>query len=195
MKKIIVIGSILAVSILLFSNINVNSSSVSQFKPEVSDSLIENPESIHPLNYRLEFPRSGLYFYISPFHNWIKKDFPWAEYKQMKNWENKPFQNETAMFIGGGVGVLPFYNISIVFSALLPDIPGKFDVYSDGEYLDTIYPEFRGPISARFYILPYYGKGFHRLKFITGDNSSCFNIDIQTGFQGFARNILPYLIK
>ena len=134
--------------------------------------------------FKLEFPGLGLYYYVLPF----------ADYKLLRNWNAKSFPNVTAMFIGGGVGILPFLNVSIVLSGMYPDLPGKLDVYSDGEYYDTLYPEFWGPISARFYHLIYYEKGFHSLKFVAEDNTS-LALDVQIGWRGFINNIFPYLIK
>jgi len=138
--------------------------------------------------FKLEFPGQGLYG-VFP-----RRILNYVLYELLKDWNNKPFPNITAMFIGGGVGVLPFLNISIVLSGMYPELPGKLDVYSDGKYYDTLYPEFWGPISARFYQLFYYEKGFHSLKFVAEDNTS-LNLDVQIGWNGFLNNIFPYLIK
>jgi hypothetical protein len=138
--------------------------------------------------FKLEFPSQGLYYYVSPFN--IINETP----KLLRDWNDKPFPNKTAMFIGGDVGILPFLNVSIVLSGMFPDLPGKLDVYSDGEYYDTLYPEFWGPISARFYLLFYYEKGFHTLQFVAEDNTS-LALDVQNGWRGFINNIFPYLIK
>ena len=164
-----------------------------QERTDDSISSLDHFEPVNPLNFRLEFPTSGLYYYISPFMNRIKHCIPFADYELLKSWSSKPFTNQTAMFIGGSISINPFYNVSVVLSAHLPDIPSKLEVYSDGEYYDTLYPEFRGPISARYYILHYYEKGFHSLSFVAEDYMS-INLDVQIGFRGFIDNILPYLI-
>ena len=98
------------------------------------------------------------------------------------------------MYIGCGIGFRPNMYVAVIVFARTPGNPGKVNVYSDGEYYDTIYPEFWGPISSRRYVLFYYEKGFHSLTFIAGDNSSKLDIDVQIGFNGFFRNILPYLM-
>jgi hypothetical protein len=97
------------------------------------------------------------------------------------------------MFIGSGIGIRPCRFATIWVWAMTP-CPSSINVYSDGAYYDTIYPLFLGPISARFYPLNYYEKGFHTLTFVAADNSSHVEVDVQIGPSGFIKNILPYLL-
>ena len=117
-------------------------------KKQLSDSL----------KFHLNLPNQGLYFYVSPYNIIIKKP------RLLRDWSDKPFPNTTAMYIGGGIGILPSLNISVTLSTEVPDFPRKIDVYSDGEYYNTLYPEPWGPISVRLYILFYNEKGFHSYK-------------------------------
>ncbi|MCU0849808.1 MAG: hypothetical protein MUC80_00850 [Candidatus Thermoplasmatota archaeon] len=144
--------------------------------------------------FKLDFPSQGLYYYVSPFINNLINKIPYGHFKLLRDWKNKPFSNTTAMFIGGGIGICPFLNITIQLSAMYPDLPSKLDVYSDGVYYDTLYPEFWGPISIRYYELYYYEKGFHHLLFVAEDNMS-LALDVQIGFFCFIDNILPYQFK
>jgi hypothetical protein len=192
MKKILVIGII-----LLFIGVSfapcINQSVI---KASTDDDLIEaviQKQSDVSTHFKLEFPGQGLYYYISPFINNITNGIPYAFNKLLRDWNTKPFPNTTAMFIGSGVGVIPFYNVTIVLEAHDP-IYTKIDAYSDGVYYDTLYPKFYGPISSRRYYLFYYEKGFHHLLFVAEDNTSLV-LNIQIGFRGFLNNIFPYLIK
>ncbi len=144
--------------------------------------------------FKLDFPSQGLYYYVSPFINNLINKIPYGHVKLLRDWKNKSFSNTTAMFIGSGIGICPFLNITIQLSAMYPDLPSRLDVYSDGAYYNTIYPEFWGPISIRYYELYYYEKGFHHLLFVAEDNMS-LALDVQIGFYGFIDNILPYLFK
>jgi hypothetical protein len=190
-RKWLAIGIILLfVGVTIAPTINFNTVKASQ-----DDDLVEaaiQKQSDVSTHFKLEFPGQGLYYYISPFINNITNGIPYASYKLLRDWNTKPFPNTTAMFIGS-IGVLPFYNLTIVLEAHDP-IYSKIDVYSDGVYYDTLYPKFYGPISSRRYYLFYYEKGFHTLQFVAEDNTSLV-LNIQIGFRGFLNNIFPYLIK
>lgn len=186
MKKILVIGII-----LLFIGVAVapciNQSVV---KASQDDDLVEvttHKQSGISTEFKLGFPTQGLY-YVFPLLIFYEDLF-----KPLRDWTNKPFPNTTAMFIGGGIGICPFLNVSIVLYAYSPGNPDKLDVYSDGKYYDTLYPKF-WVIDICIYLLFYYEKGFHSLKFVAEDNTS-LTFDVQIGWNGFIHNILPYLLK
>jgi len=193
MKKTLVIGVI-----LLFIGVtiapSINQSVVKASQDDDLEKVTTQKQKDISTEFKLESPDQGLYYYVSPFFNNLKNGIPYSYSKLLRDWKDKTFLNTTAMFIGGGVGIIPFYNVSIVLSGMYPDLPGKLDVYSDGVYYGTLYPEFWGPISARFYHLFYYEKGFHSLKFVAEDNTS-LTLDVQIGWNGFINNIFPYLIK
>lgn len=149
-------------------------------------------ESISPSP--LTPPKPGLIYITPPIINWFKYGEYLPSYEWIKHWDSKPFPNLTLMYIGSGIGSRPNLYVAVIVFARTPGNPGSVNVFSDGEYYDTIYPEFWGPISSRRYILFYYEKGFHSLTFIAADNSSRVNIDVQVGFNGFFTNILPYLL-
>ncbi len=179
-------GVVVAV-ILLFISVSVIPSTA-QEKQDVT---------LLPLNYCSSIfpPKSGLYFVVPPIKNWLKHGIWFTAIELIKEWSNKPFTNTTLMYIGSGIGFRPFMNLTIRVYSYYPGNPSRVDVYSDGEYYDTIYSKWPGgPMSLRVYDLFYYEKGFHRLTFISGDNSSILDIDVQIGFRGFIKHILPYLI-
>jgi len=180
-------GVVIAV-ILLFISVSVIPSTGTTDVKQDNHSFLNYSSPISP-------PSSGLIYIVPPIVNWYKYREYIPTYKMVENWNNKPFPNITLMYIGSGIGFRPKMNVSVIVYAMLPDNPEKVNVYSNGDYYDTIYPEFFGPISLRRYKLFYNEKGFHRLTFIAGDNSSSLDIDVQIGFRGFIKHILPYLIK
>jgi hypothetical protein len=191
LKKILALGAILLfIGVAVAPNINFNVVKASNDNDIVE--VTTQKQSDVSGHLRLGFPSQGLYYYVSPFINNLTNGIFYPDYKLLRNWIVKPFPNVTAMFIGS-VGFLSFYNVTIVLEAHDP-IYSKVDVFSDGEYYNTLYPKFYGPISSRHYYLFYYEKGFHSLKFITEDNTS-LTLDVQIGWNGFINNIFPYLIK
>jgi len=176
MKKKILIGSIIAVTILIIVSIPIGI--CSDGKP---DSYNTNP--LIPLN-------SGLYQITPPIINYFKYGEFLSSIELLRDWSSKSFTNTTFMFIGGGIGFRPYFNVTIRLWSHYSGHPSKVHVYIDGEFYDTLYPFWPGgPISMRAYDLHYYEKGFHRLRFVAGDNS-----DVQIGYRGFRQHILPYLI-
>lgn len=160
---------------VIFSSISVNS------EPINSSPLIP--------------PKSGLYRFILPIINYYRHDDYFTSMEILQDWSGKPFTNTTLMIIGGGIGFRPNLNLTIRIISHYPSNPGMVHVYLDGMFYKTIYSEWAGgPMSRRVYDLHYYEKGFHRLTFIAGDNSSSLNIDVLVGFNGFLTNILPYLL-
>ena len=186
MNNLIKKGVVVAV-ILLFVSVSVFPSTA-QEKQDVPLLSLNYSSSIGP-------PKSGLYYVVPPIKNWLKYGIWLTDFELIKEWSNKPFTNTTLMYIGSGIGSRPRMNTSVWVYASSPGHPSKVNVFSDGEYYDTIYPRFFGPISTRRYVLYYYEKGFHSLTFVTGDNSSRLDIDVQIGFRGFIKHIFPYLIK
>ena len=138
---------------------------------------------------------SGLYRFRSPIVNYYKYGEFFSSIELLRDWSSKSFTNTTLMFIGGGIGFLPFMNMTIRLWSYYPGCPGKVNVYVDGEFYDTIYSFWHGgPICVRMYDLHYYLKGFHSLTFVAADNSTTLNIDVQIGPIGFTQHILPNLI-
>ena len=182
MNKKILIGSIIAVAILVLVSIPICVSSDGKSNPINTNPLIP--------------PDSGLYYVTPPIQNWFKYGIYQKSYEVIKKWGDKPFSNTTLMFIGSGIGFRPSLNTTIVICSYYPDNPSKLNVYSDGEFYETIYAKWTGgPICLRKYYLHYYEKGFHRLRFVAGDNSTHVDIDVQIGFREFTQHILPYLIN
>ena len=140
----------------------------------------------------IELPESSLIYIEAPL---LDLSINHTIYHWIKSWSGKPFPRNTLMFIGSGVGFRKHMCVRIYVFAHCPACPSKLDVYSDGEYYDTIYSDFWGPISSRRYPLDYYEKGFHTLTYVYGkNNSSGEELDVQIGFKGSLLNILPYLI-
>jgi hypothetical protein len=192
MKQILVLSILfLFIGIAIAPSINI-----SVVKASDDNDLVEvtnERQSDISTEYKLAFPTQGLWYYVSPFFNYLKNGISYGYLKILRDWNGKSFPNTTVMLIGGGVGVIPCYNVTIVIKVQHP-FPSKIDVYSDGEYYITIYPRFCGPISVRQYIVYYYEKGFHHLLFVGDDNTS-LSLDVQIGWNGFIHNILPYLLK
>jgi len=158
----------------------------------IFSSISVNSEPISPSP--LKAPKSGLYNFIPPIINYFKYGIFRSSTEILRDWSDKSFTNTTLMIIGSGIGFRPNLNCTIWIYSHVP-CPGKVHVYLDGEFYDTIYAHWPGgPMSRRVYDLHYYEKGFHRLTFIAGDNSSSVNMDVLVGFKGFLTNILPYLL-
>jgi len=175
-------GSIFAASLIILASTMAIAAAV--------NSQVISPASAAPhgaSHFTIGFPSQGLYC-VHPLC------FKESMYTLLRDWGAKPFPNTTAMFVGGGIGFLPFLNLSIVLVGVSPDIPDKVEVYSDGHYYGTLYPLFWGPISARFYHLWYHEKGFHSLTFVA-ENFTSLRLDIQIGFHGFVHHIIPYVMK
>ncbi len=190
-KKPLIVKCLAVGIILLFIGVTIAASiNFNTVKASTCDDLVEvttHKQSGISTEFKLGFPTQGLY-YVFPLLIFYEDLF-----KPLRDWTNKPFPNTTAMFIGGGIGICPFLNVSIVLYAYSLGYPDKLDVYSDGKYYDTLYPKFLFP-SICFYFLFYYEKGFHSLKFVAEDNTS-LTLDVQIGWNGFTDNILPYLLK
>ena len=140
-------------------------------------------------------PKSGVYRFILPIINYYRYGDFFSSMEVLQDWSEKSFTNTTLMVIGGGIGFRPNLNLTIRIVSHYPGNPGKVHAYLDGVFYKTIYPKWvPGPMSRRVYDLHYYEKGFHRLTFIAGDNSSSVNMDVLVGFRGFLTNILPYLL-
>jgi len=187
MKKLLVFGVIVLFLLLAFApsiNANISKSIISS----ISSNSMSRTSPIYP-------PQSGLVYIVPPIVNWFKYGEYIPKYEMIENWGNKPFPHPIIMFIGSGIGFRPYMNVTIMVSAQRPNHPSEVDVYSDGKYYDTIYPRHLGPISIAYYKLFYYEKGFHTLMFIASDNSSSVDVDVQVGFRGFIKHILPYLIN
>ena len=131
-------------------------------------------------------------FNLLNLHQGLYYMAPHSPYKLLRDWTNKSFPQTTLMFFGSGIGIFHFLNLSIAFVSAPDQYPSRIDVYCDGAYYTTLYPEFWGPISVRFYQLYYHEKGFHSLKFVANDNTTKF-LDVQVGWNGFIDNILPHL--
>ena len=159
----------------------------------ILNSTIVNSEPIS--SSPLEYLNSGVYLVTPPIINYFKYGEFFSSIELLRDWSGKTFTNATFMFIGGGIGYRPNFNITIRICSYYPGNPSKVHVYIDGEFYDTLYPYWPGgPICRRAYDLYYYEKGFHSLSFVAGDNSSRLDIDVLVGFNGFFRNILPYLV-
>ena len=180
---ILFLGVIVAPSIYAYMDEEVlDSESV-----DITTNMYNNKDSSSSIN----LPESSLIYIEAPLLNLSMNH---TIYHWIKSWSGKPFPRNTLMFIGSGVGFRQRMFVRIYVFAQCP-CPSKLDVYSDGEYYDTLYPEFWGPISSRRYPLDYYEKGFHTLTYVYGkDNPSSIELDVQIGFKGSLLNILPYLI-
>ena len=184
MKKILVVGII-----VLFIGVTA-APTINAYRDEefLDSEIVEITTSVYNnmgASSLINIPESSLIYIEAPLNLSMNHTY----YHWIKSWSDKPFPRNTLMFIGSCVGFRPRMFVRIFVFSHCP-CPSKIDVYSDGEYYDTIYPEFWGPISSRRYPLDYYEKGFHTLTYVVGkDISSSLELDVQVGFNGFLFNI------
>lgn len=184
-NKSIVIGLAIAPSI----NADVSKISIDSELVEITI----DEYGYEDFNSIIYLPKSSLIYIEAPFINLSLNN---TNYYWVKDWSDKPFPRNTLMFIGSGVRLRPCMFVRICVYAEWPDWPTKIDVYFDGNYYDTITGEHYGPINIYRYPLDYYEKGFHTLTYVPDeDNSSSDELDVQIGFRGFIKHILPYLMK
>lgn len=172
-------------ALLLLIAIPVNASIQNVNAVEEQKLKESNDNSNEPVNddFWLSKPSSGLFYVVRP----LITRFTNIPHIKMKDWNDKPFPYTTLMWIGNGIGIRPRMPLLIVlFGSPMYRMTGV-SLYSDGE-LYSSWP--LGPI----YMFAYYEKGFHHLEFVPeGLESETLEIDVQIGFNGFFKNILPYL--
>jgi len=191
-KKAVVVGIVmLFFFVLLPLNTTAQDISTEMSDPLLSVSMKSNARETS--ESPLLCPGSGLYLAFPPFL--VKRGWaPW--YTQVRDWSNKPFPNETLMFIGSGVGFRPQVPVIFILLSFADPAPETVQVYLDGDEYVSLKGISIPPIHPTFtlYAFSCTKKGFHHLKFVPDDNeSAALSRDLQVGFRGFTENILPYL--
>jgi hypothetical protein len=167
------------------SNQNIsNELQLPYYQPIIDSKSLQNNESA------LVCPRSALFYVVPP----IAARFTGKPYKLVRNWIGKHFPNTTIMFFGSICSIRPRIGIQYNIYSNSEDPPKKVEVICDNETIATLKGISIPNFSLTYYPFYYTKKGFHHLKFIPdGNESACLNIDFQVGFNGFSKNILPYL--
>jgi hypothetical protein len=117
-------------------------------------------------------------------------------YRLVRNWYNKPFPQPTLMFFGSLIFIRPKIGVTYYVLSVSSTPPEKVEMFSDNSSYATLNGISFPPIHpiVTFYPFYYTEKGFHHLKFVPdGNESAAVYLDIQVGFKGFTKNILPYL--
>jgi len=178
--------SIFVVVLFLLMAVPANASVQKISSEDKQKLVVKNDNSNEPLNddFWKFTPSSGLFYAGFPLIARILHNAPYYPI-QMVDWSDKTFPRPTLVWLGSGIGVRPTMPIAFI---LMGEPFGDVELYSDGELYATI----RG--MNAMYIVVYQQKGFHHLKFVpVGFESDTLEIDIQVGFNGFIKNILPYL--
>jgi hypothetical protein len=117
-------------------------------------------------------------------------------YRLVRNWNDKPFPHPTLMFFGSYISIRPKIGVTYYVLSFSSTPPEKVEMFSDNSSYATLNGISIPPSQPIVTLYPFYytEKGFHHLKFVPdGNESAAVYLDIQVGFKGFTKNILPYL--
>ena len=189
-KKAMVVGIVMLFFCMLVPlSASANNVDSVLLKPQLITSKISGLSSDVPLMG----PGSGLFIIFPPL---LARKGRLPSVSMIRDWSKKSFPNTTLMFIGSGVGMRPLVPVGFLLLSRADPAPKKVHVYTDGTsfaVLSGISFPFLHP-QITLYGFSYSKKGFHHLRFVPDNNeSAALFIDIQVGFQGFTKNILPYL--